>query len=73
VGNRDVTSGIGKVKTSLDTGEYEAIQVAGLIALQTSDAVLARIPNTVVCFAAQVLVPLQRDISGFPLLNPQSR
>ncbi len=46
VGNRDVIFGLGKIKTNLDSGVFEAIQVAGITALQTEDADLARIRNT---------------------------
>lgn len=45
VGNRDVIFGLGKIKTNLDSGVFQAIQEASIIALQTEDAVLSRIRN----------------------------
>jgi LL-diaminopimelate aminotransferase len=43
VGNKDVIFGLGKIKTNLDSGVFQAIQEASIIALQTEDAVLSRI------------------------------
>ncbi|MEW6738354.1 MAG: LL-diaminopimelate aminotransferase [Nitrospirota bacterium] len=45
VGNRDVIFGLGKIKTNFDSGVFQAIQEASIIALQTEDAVLSRIRN----------------------------
>ncbi len=45
VGKRDVIFGLGKIKTNLDSGVFQAIQEASIIALQTEDAVLSRIRN----------------------------
>ncbi len=45
VGNKDVLYGLGKIKTNLDSGVFEAIQVAGITALQTEDSELAKIRN----------------------------
>lgn len=45
VGNKDVIFGLGKIKTNLDSGVFQAIQEASIIALQTEDAVLSRIRN----------------------------
>jgi LL-diaminopimelate aminotransferase len=45
VGNRDVIFGLGKIKTNLDSGVFQAIQEASITALQTEDAVLSRIRN----------------------------
>lgn len=36
VGNRDVLSGLGKVKTNVDSGAFEAVQEAGIAALSSS-------------------------------------
>jgi len=43
VGNREVLSGLGKVKTNLDSGVFQAIQEAAIAALDTDDAVLSKI------------------------------
>ena len=46
VGNREVLAGLGKIKTNLDSGVFQAIQEAGTVALGTADAVLSQIRNT---------------------------
>lgn len=43
VGNKDVIFGLGKIKTNIDSGVFQAIQVAGITALNTPDVVLAPI------------------------------
>lgn len=43
VGNKDVIFGLGKIKTNLDSGVFQAIQEAGIIALDTEDSRLAEI------------------------------
>ncbi len=43
VGNREVISGLGKVKTNLDSGVFQAIQEASITALQTEDTLLSKI------------------------------
>lgn len=43
VGNKDVIAGLGKIKTNLDSGIFQAIQEAGIEALNTDDAVLKKI------------------------------
>lgn len=40
VGNRDAIAGLGKIKTNLDSGIFQAIQEAGSAALGTDDRVL---------------------------------
>ncbi|MGB9711359.1 MAG: LL-diaminopimelate aminotransferase [Thermodesulfovibrio sp.] len=40
VGNKDILSGLGKVKTNLDSGVFQAIQEASIVALQTDDSFL---------------------------------
>lgn len=45
VGNRDVIFGLGKVKTNLDSGIFQAVQEAGIEALNTGDDVLSGIRN----------------------------
>ena len=39
VGNRDILSGLGKVKSNLDSGVFEAVQAAGITALGLDDSV----------------------------------
>jgi len=46
VGNRDVIAGLGKIKTNLDSGVFQAIQEASVTALETDDRILAGIRNT---------------------------
>ena len=46
VGNREVLAGLGKIKTNLDSGVFQAIQEAGTVALGTADAVLSQVRNT---------------------------
>ena len=46
VGNRDVLAGLGKIKSNLDSGIFQAVQEAGSVALQTDDTLLSGIRNT---------------------------
>ncbi|WP_297209735.1 MULTISPECIES: LL-diaminopimelate aminotransferase [Thermodesulfovibrio] len=43
VGNRDIIAGLGKVKTNLDSGVFQAIQEASIVALDTDDQILKEI------------------------------
>jgi LL-diaminopimelate aminotransferase len=43
VGNGDVLAGLGKIKTNLDSGVFQAIQEASIVALETDDADLSEI------------------------------
>ncbi len=43
VGNKDVIAGLGKIKTNLDSGIFQAVQEAGIEAINTDDAVLKKI------------------------------
>jgi LL-diaminopimelate aminotransferase len=43
VGNRDAVAGLGKIKTNIDSGIFQAVQEAGIAALQTKDAELKKI------------------------------
>jgi LL-diaminopimelate aminotransferase len=45
-GNRDVLAGLGKIKTNLDSGVFQAIQEASIVAFHTKDAILSRIRKT---------------------------
>lgn len=46
VGNRDVLAGLGKVKSNLDSGVFEAVQAAGITALGLDDSVTDAIRHT---------------------------
>lgn len=43
VGNREVIAGLGKIKTNLDSGVFQAIQEAAITALRTDDAAISKI------------------------------
>jgi LL-diaminopimelate aminotransferase len=43
VGNRDVIGGLGKIKTNLDSGVFQAIQEASIRALNTDEGLLSEI------------------------------
>ena len=43
VGNAEVLRGLGKIKTNLDSGIFQAVQEAGIEALKTGDIVLKKI------------------------------
>ncbi len=46
VGNAEVIAGIGKVKTNLDSGIFQAVQEAGIEALKTKEPILKKIRHT---------------------------
>ncbi len=46
VGNREVLAGLGKIKTNLDSGVFQAIQEAAIAALGTEDSILSTIRRT---------------------------
>jgi len=46
VGNADVLFGLGKIKTNLDSGVFQAIQEASIEALNTKETVLEKIRDT---------------------------
>ncbi|MCX7914269.1 MAG: LL-diaminopimelate aminotransferase [Thermodesulfovibrionales bacterium] len=46
VGNRDIIGGLGKIKTNIDSGVFQAIQEAAIVALNTDDSILLDIRNT---------------------------
>lgn len=43
VGNRNAVAGLGKIKTNIDSGIFQAVQEAGIAALKTHDAELKKI------------------------------
>lgn len=46
VGNKEVLAGLGKVKTNLDSGVFQAIQEAAIVALDIDNSILSRIRKT---------------------------
>ncbi len=46
VGSREIIAGLGKIKTNLDSGVFQAIQEASIVALNTGDTVLSSIRKT---------------------------
>ncbi|MBF0556401.1 MAG: LL-diaminopimelate aminotransferase [Nitrospirae bacterium] len=46
VGNADIIFGLGKIKTNLDSGVFQAVQEAAVAAIETDDAVLAPLRDT---------------------------
>ncbi len=46
VGNKEVLAGLGKIKSNLDSGIFQAVQEASIAALSTEDSLLAGIRNT---------------------------
>jgi LL-diaminopimelate aminotransferase len=46
VGNKEIVAGLGKVKSNLDSGVFEAVQAAGITALGLDDAVTDAIRKT---------------------------
>jgi LL-diaminopimelate aminotransferase len=46
VGHKDVIAGLGKIKSNLDSGVFQAVQEASITALETDDRILAGIRNT---------------------------
>ncbi len=45
VGRKEVIAGLGKVKTNIDSGVFQAIQEAGITALQLDDSVTEHLRN----------------------------
>jgi LL-diaminopimelate aminotransferase len=46
VGNSDVIAGLGKIKSNLDSGVFQAVQEAAIVALGTDDRILSDIRKT---------------------------
>lgn len=46
VGHKDVIAGLGKIKSNLDSGVFQAVQEASIAALETDDTILAEIRGT---------------------------
>jgi len=45
-GNRDIIGGLAKIKSNIDSGAFQAVQEAGITALNTEDPILASIRAT---------------------------
>ncbi len=70
VGNRDVLAGLGKIKSNLDSGIFQAVQEAGIVALATDDRLLSGIRNTYQ-ERRDILYGGLKDI-GFALKKPEA-
>ncbi len=46
VGNKDILAGLGKIKSNLDSGVFQAVQEASITALKTDDKILSGIRQT---------------------------
>lgn len=46
VGRADILAGLGKIKSNLDSGVFQAVQEAGIMALSTGDEILSGIRET---------------------------
>ena len=46
VGNKEILAGLGKIKTNIDSGVFQAVQEAAITALDTDDRVLSAIRKT---------------------------
>ncbi len=46
VGNTKIIAGLGKIKSNLDSGIFQAVQEAGIAALKSKDSILEKIRNT---------------------------
>jgi LL-diaminopimelate aminotransferase len=70
VGNSDVLAGLGKIKTNLDSGVFQAIQEASIVALGTDDDVLSAIRKTYQARRDALFEGLQA--LGFDLVKPEA-
>jgi len=70
VGNRDAIAGLGKIKTNIDSGIFQAIQEAGIEALETKDSELKKIRK----IYRERRDALYRGLTklGFQLNNPKA-
>ncbi|MDA8085456.1 MAG: LL-diaminopimelate aminotransferase [Nitrospiraceae bacterium] len=70
VGNRDVIAGLGKIKTNLDSGVFQAVQEAGITALETGDGELSGIRETYQQRRDALYSGLRR--LGFQVMKPEA-
>ncbi len=69
VGNADLVAGLGKVKTNVDSGVFQAVQVAGIAALQSGEEVTEAIRRTYQ-ERRDVLIPGLRALGLDPVYPP---
>lgn len=70
VGNRDVLAGLGKIKTNLDSGVFQAVQEASIVALRTGEETLSKIRN-IYQSRRDALFEGLRSL-GFDLVKPEA-
>ncbi|MFA4829600.1 MAG: LL-diaminopimelate aminotransferase, partial [Thermodesulfovibrionales bacterium] len=70
VGNKDVLAGLGKIKTNLDSGVFQAIQEASIAAINTDDKILAEIRDTYQARRDALYNGLKK--LGFHLIKPKA-
>ncbi|MFQ5543652.1 MAG: LL-diaminopimelate aminotransferase [Nitrospiria bacterium] len=70
VGNRDVLTALGQVKSNMDSGIFQAIQEAGITALELEDAVLDAI-RLIYQERRDILVPGLQKL-GFKVPSPKA-
>ena len=56
VGNREILAGLGKVKSNLDSGAFQAVQEAGIVALNADDALTNNL-RTIYQERRDILIP----------------
>ncbi|MGD1075508.1 MAG: aminotransferase class I/II-fold pyridoxal phosphate-dependent enzyme, partial [Thermodesulfovibrionales bacterium] len=69
-GNREVLAGLGKIKTNLDSGVFQAVQEAAITALKTGDERLSEIRNVYQARRDTLYEGLKK--SGFHLIKPEA-
>lgn len=70
IGNRELVAGLGKVKTNIDSGAFEAIQQAGITAL-SSDQQCVREMNDIYRERRDLMVDFLRR-AGFTVSSPKA-
>ncbi|MBI5203666.1 MAG: LL-diaminopimelate aminotransferase [Nitrospirae bacterium] len=70
VGNKDVLAGLGKIKTNLDSGVFQAIQEASVAAINTNDKILAEIRDAYQARRDALYNGLKK--LGFHLIKPKA-
>lgn len=70
VGNSEVITGLGKIKSNLDSGVFQAIQEASVTALDTNEAVLSKIRDTYQARRDALYEGLK--YLGFNLIKPEA-
>lgn len=70
VGNREVIAGLGKVKSNIDSGVFQAIQEAGIVALESDDTLTDGL-RTIYQERRDVIVPKLRQL-GLAVTTPMA-